>query len=86
MRSGQGQTLIDVAVERTGKVQTVWELAVAQGVSITDLVEMTDCAELGEGVSRNRRVVRRYIQNGTHPATELTEGIGGWRIGFFIIS
>ncbi len=68
MRAGQGQTLIDVAVERSGRAGEAWALAVSLGVSLT-----------------NRRVVRNYTQGQTHPATELTEGIGGWRIGQFII-
>ena len=83
-RAGQGQTLIDVAVERSGRASEAWALAVSLGVSLTDLIEG---GEAGNGPTvRNRRVVRRYGQDGTHPATELTEGIGGWRIGAFLIS
>ena len=83
-RAGQGQTLIDVAVERSGRASEAWTLAVSLGVSLTDLIE-GDEAGNGSGV-RNKRVVKRYNQGQTHPATELTEGIGGWRIGQFIIS
>ncbi|MBP3762955.1 MAG: hypothetical protein J6I49_03630 [Bacteroidales bacterium] len=84
MRAGIGQTLIDVAVERTGRVQTAWDIAVATGCSLTDLIEGGEAAEVE--AKGNRRVLRSYAQDGTHPATELTEGIGGWRIGQFIIS
>lgn len=83
-RAGQGQTLIDVALERSGRASEAWALAVSLGVSLTDLIEGGEAGN-GPGV-RNKRVVRRYGQDGTHPATELTEGIGGWRIGQFIIS
>lgn len=84
MKAGQGQTLIDVALERSGKASEAWALAVELGVSLTDLIEGGEAGE-GPGI-RNRRVVRRYAQGLTHPATELTEGIGGWRIGQFIVS
>lgn len=84
MKAGQGQTLIDVALERSGRASEAWNLAVELGVSLTDLIEGGEAGE-GPGI-RNRRVVRNYAQGQTHPATELTEGIGGWRIGQFIIS
>lgn len=83
-KAGQGQTLIDVALERSGRASEAWNLAVELGVSLTDLIEGGEAGE-GPGI-RNRRVVRNYAQSSTHPATELTEGIGGWRIGQFIIS
>lgn len=84
MRAGQGQTVIDVALERSGRASEAWSLAVSLGVSLTDLIEGVESGS-GPGV-RNRRVVKNYAQGQTHPATELTEGIGGWRIGQFIIS
>lgn len=84
MKAGQGQTIIDVALERSGRASEAWNLAVSLGVSLTDLIEGGEVGS-GPGV-RNRRVVRNYSQGQTHPATELTEGIGGWRIGQFIIS
>ncbi len=83
-KAGQGQTLIDVALERSGRASEAWNLAVELGVSLTDLIEGGEAGE-GPGI-RNRRVVRNYAQNSTHPATELTEGIGGWRVGSFLIS
>lgn len=83
-KAGQGQTLIDIALERSGRASEAWSLAVSLGVSLTDLIEG---GEAGSGPSvRNQRVVRNYTQGQTHPATELTEGIGGWRIGQFTIS
>lgn len=84
MRAGQGQTVIDVALERSGRASEAWSLAVSLGVSLTDLIEGGESGS-GPGVW-NRRVVKNYAQGQTHPATELTEGIGGWRIGQFIIS
>lgn len=84
MRAGQGQTLIDIALERSGRVSDAWVIAESLGVSLTDLVEGSDVGVLE--VAKNKQVVRSYVQGRTHPATELTDGIGGWRIGVFIIS
>lgn len=84
MKAGQGQTVIDVAMERSGKAVEAWSLAVSLGVSITDLIEGTDAGNTH--AVRNRRVVRRYGQDRIRPATELTEGVGGWRIGIFMVS
>lgn len=36
MKAGQGQTLIDVATERSGTAGTAWEIAVRSGVGLTD--------------------------------------------------
>ena len=84
MKAGQGQTLIDVATERSGRPAEAWTLAVQLGIGLTDLIEGS---EAGKGPSaRNKRIVRRYTQDLTHPATELTEGIGGWRVGVFLVS
>lgn len=83
-RAGQGQTLIDLALERSGRAADAWTLAERLGISLTDLIEG---GEAGDGpASGNKRVVRHYRSASTHPATELTDGIGGWRIGQFIIS
>lgn len=81
MKAGQGQTVIDVALERSGRASEAWSLAAGLGVSLTDLIE---AEEAGEGPAvRNKQVALRYAQAATHPSTEQTEGIGGWRIGAF---
>lgn len=84
MKAGLGQTVIDVALERSGRASEAWTLAEALGVSLTDLIEGE---EAGSGpMMKNKQVAKRYAQAATKPATELTEGIGGWRIGTFVIS
>ena len=50
---------------------------------LTSLAELL-VPELTElQVKGNRRVVKRYGAERTHPSTDLTEadGIGGWRVG-----
>ena len=67
MKAGRGQTVIDLALERNGSAQEAWLLAVEMGVSLTDTVEGL---EAGDTASvRNRRVVKRYAQDQTHPAS-----------------
>lgn len=73
MIAGRGQTLIDVAVERSGSAQEAWTLAVSLGVGLTYKIEGTDAGS-GPAV-RNKRIVLRYNQEQTHPATELTSRI-----------
>lgn len=75
--------MLDVAVERGGRADEAWGLAVSMGVSLTDIIE---CGDMPPVPVKNKRIVKRYSQDGTRPATELTEGIGGWRIGVFIVS
>lgn len=72
VRVKDGQTLLDIAVMTTGRVEAAMEIAAANGLSVT--------AELSEGqelevaeeprTEGERRVVRRYAAEGVEPATE----------------
>lgn len=83
MKAGQGQTTIDVALERSGRASEAWRIAEGMGVSLTDLIETRDTG--GSVAVRNKQVVKQYARGGTRPSTEMTEGIGGWRVGNFVI-
>ena len=48
MRAGQGQTVIDVALERSGRASEAWSLAVSLGVSLTDLIEVASMAYVSD--------------------------------------
>ena len=67
--AGHKQTLIDLALERSGNPAEAWELATQMGVSLTASVEGLELPD--SATVRNKRVVRRYRQDGTHPATEI---------------
>lgn len=69
MTAGQGQTVIDVALERSGSAQEAWALAVELGVSLTDCIEGTEVSEAA--AVRNRRVARSYASGQVHPASDL---------------
>lgn len=44
MRAGNGQVLIDVAIEQGGQAESVWDMAVHNGLSPTDTVVGIDIA------------------------------------------
>lgn len=67
MKAGQGQTLIDVAVEHSGAAEAAWEIAMRSGVSLTD---GTDGVELElPGVAADADTVSALEAAGAHPAT-----------------
>lgn len=78
-----GQTLADVALQYGGSVETMFEIASANGLSVTD--EPADGAELrvpGQLSGADESVVRRYALRGVEPATGLRgEGDVFLRVG-----
>ena len=95
MKGGREQTLLDMVLESTGQAERAWELAAANGRGVLGSVEGAELTERSADgfrfseeltelrVKGNRRVVKRYGAERTHPSTDLTEadGIGGWRVG-----
>lgn len=68
MKAGQGQTLIDVAVEHSGAAEAAWEIAMRSGVSLTD---GTDGVELElPGVAADADTVSALEAAGAKPATD----------------
>lgn len=88
------QTLLDVALQTSGSVEAVMDLALANGLSITD--ELSDGQVLEVAEVKDVAVVSRYEINSIFPATEASddernemayEGIGFMGIGIdFIVS
>lgn len=83
------QTLLDIAIQESGSIEAVFELAMNNGLSITEL--------LSAGTVLNKvpvvvpEVVNYYAINELLPAsadeTGILGGIGYWRIGYdFIVS
>lgn len=89
------QSLIDVAVQHGGDFGVAFDMAEANGLSLTDDLETG--VELVAPPVVNARVVQHYAVNDIQPATAITqeeinailatgEGIGYWEIGYdFII-
>lgn len=83
-----GQSLFDLAIQMGGSVESVFDLAVAQNMSITDLLEV---GHIVEPISASdKRVFNYYQLKNITPATgdiELNEGIEFWYVEYdFIVS
>lgn len=62
------QTLLDIALQTSGSVEAVMELAIANGRSVTAVLEDGD--ELTVAGVADATVVERYAVEGVCPATE----------------
>ncbi len=87
-----GQSLLDIAVQECGGLDTLVDVAIANNVSITDDLEAGVALSI-DSIS-NADVQRYYKIRGIKPATALTieensefQGIGFWAIGKdFVVS
>ncbi|MDY3547365.1 hypothetical protein PG291_01955 [Riemerella anatipestifer] len=81
------QTLLDVCLQHTGTIECVFELAMANDLSITDDVQAGAVLQLPEDIKKDRDIFNYYAAKGIQPATAITEvvekceGIGCWAIG-----
>ena len=90
------QSLLDLALQHTGSIESIFELAVINGKSVTD--DMTAGASLlVEEATTNKDILAYYTAKNIQPATAFTkadeqvferlEGISIWAINLdFIIS
>lgn len=65
------QSLLDMAVQTAGSMEAAFNLAAANGVSLTDILR--DGQVLDTVVAENPDTVRRYNVQGIQPATALSE-------------
>ena len=65
------QSLLDMAVQTAGSMEAAFDLAAANGVSLTDT--LADGQVLDTVVAENADTVRRYSVQGIQPATVLSE-------------
>lgn len=65
------QSLLDMAVQTSGSMEAAFDLAVRNGISLTD--ELKDDQVLNSVFIRDTEVVRRYKVQGLCPATDLSE-------------
>lgn len=75
-----GQSLIDIAMQESGKAENAWTLAESLGVDLTDAVE---------GRSLELQVSHLFGKAAplmAKPASEPTEGIGYWSVGQGMVS
>lgn len=65
------QSLLDMAVQTSGSMEAAFDLAAANGVSLTDT--LADGQVLDTVAAENADTVRRYSVQSIQPATALSE-------------
>jgi hypothetical protein len=83
-----GQSLFDIAIQAAGSVEAAFDIALANGIGITD--DLPAGTVLVIPAVLNRRVVDYYRTNDIKPATALgaqdvefvMEGINYWRLEY----
>ena len=91
------QSLLDLALQHTGTIESVFEFAEANALNITDDVQAGAPLYLGEGLGVRNEILSYYTAKNLQPATafskedeqvfERLEGISIWAINLdFIVS
>lgn len=91
------QSLLDLALQHTGTIESVFEFAEANALNITDDVQAGTPLYLGEGLGVRNEILSYYTAKNLQPATafskedeqvfERLEGISIWAINLdFIVS
>ena len=91
------QSLLDLALQHTGTIESVFEFAEANALNITDDVQAGAPLYLGEGLGVRNEILSYYTAKNLQPATAFTkedeqvferlEGISIWAINLdFVVS
>lgn len=91
------QSLLDLALQHTGTIESVFEFAEANALNITDDVQAGTPLYLGEGLGVRNEILSYYTAKNLQPATafskedeqvfERLEGISIWAINLdFVVS
>nr|DAN65747.1 MAG TPA: hypothetical protein [Caudoviricetes sp.]DAU06930.1 MAG TPA: hypothetical protein [Caudoviricetes sp.] len=91
------QSLLDLALQHTGTIESVFEFAEANALNITDDVQAGAPLYFGEGLGVRNEILSYYTAKNLQPATafskedeqvfERLEGISIWAINLdFIVS
>lgn len=91
------QSLLDLALQHTGTIESVFELAKDNALNITDDVQAGTPLYLGEGLGVRNEILSYYTAKNLQPATafskedeqvfERLEGISIWAINLdFVVS
>ena len=91
------QSLLDLALQHTGTIESVFELAKDNALNITDDVQAGTPLYLGEGLGVRNEILSYYTAKNLQPATAFTkedeqvferlEGISIWAINLdFVVS
>ena len=90
MKALQGQSLFDIAIQAAGTPEAAFELAMGNGLSITDELPAGSPLNPPQGGLRANAVAAYYTQRNLHPATgisetEVAEAFGGEGIEFWYV-
>lgn len=66
------QSLFDIAIQETGSIDTVMEIADANNVATTQLLEIGQDIVIPEELEGNPELLKYYKRNGIRPATGKT--------------
>lgn len=66
------QSLLDFAIQRTGTLESLFQLAIENGISITDELETGRFLLIPDNVKKDVDVLAYYNEKGIQPATALT--------------
>lgn len=88
------QSILDLAMQHTGTAENAFDLALANGLNLTDDLEAGESIQLiAYGIQQNKDILNYYTAKNIQPATAITaaveqpQGISYWAIGInFIIS
>ncbi|MDO4782625.1 MAG: hypothetical protein Q4A09_05325 [Capnocytophaga felis] len=84
------QSLLDVALQHTGTIESLFELALANGISITDDLTAGQTFDVPSNVQKDKDILNYYVAKNIQPTTafsqedkqltEKPEGISIWAI------
>ena len=66
------QSILDIAIQHTGSVENCFAIAVANGLSVSDVLSAGLPAEIPEDVFKNTDVLNYYNAKNIQPATGST--------------
>lgn len=81
----KGQSLFDIVIQGTGYMESVFALAIENGLSITDHLDGISTISIPAGTEKDRDMVNYFTQRNLKPATDISragieEGIEFWYI------
>ncbi len=92
----QGQNLLDLAIQATGDAGTALDIALTNGLCLTDDLQVGQPIDIEDTLIGNENIRELYRTKGIHPATGITtadtaeasyEGIEYWGIEYdFVIN
>lgn len=83
----QGQSLYDLAIQETGTIENVFDLAVKNNIAVTDMLPLDTPFIVPKKIEKDKNIVRYYNALNLKPATENKGSIGNaiginfWTIG-----